>query len=185
MTSPTQCYQPITLSCAFVMWSRGGNCHRRRGIMQNYCHLYAITHELDSLERSGTNHNTPIATYRIVYVWTNLRTLRFRLSRWVLVFACRRLRMKLHLHTSTIHQGWSRCWGRLRPSPAIYIHTYICILYLCINGMLTTPNEIKNIYEVKKCSYDISSKSYFRMFRCSLKKVCRISRNSKCTVIVL
>jgi hypothetical protein len=24
---------------------------------------------------------------------------------------------------STIDQGWSRCWGRLRPSPAIYIHT--------------------------------------------------------------
>jgi hypothetical protein len=26
---------------------------------------------------------------------------------------------------STIDQGWSRCWGRFRPSPAIYIHTYI------------------------------------------------------------
>jgi hypothetical protein len=26
---------------------------------------------------------------------------------------------------SVIDQGWSRCWGRLRPSPAIYIHTYI------------------------------------------------------------
>jgi hypothetical protein len=25
---------------------------------------------------------------------------------------------------STIDQGWSRCWGRLRPSPAIYIYTY-------------------------------------------------------------
>jgi hypothetical protein len=24
---------------------------------------------------------------------------------------------------STIDQGWSRCWGRLRPSPAIYIHS--------------------------------------------------------------
>jgi hypothetical protein len=23
---------------------------------------------------------------------------------------------------STIDQGWSRCWGRLRPSPAIYIY---------------------------------------------------------------
>jgi hypothetical protein len=26
---------------------------------------------------------------------------------------------------STIDQGWSRCWGRLRPSPTIYIHTYL------------------------------------------------------------
>jgi hypothetical protein len=64
--------------------SGGGNRHRRRGNMQNYCHLYAFTPELDSLERSGTNYNTPIATYRIVNVWTNQRTVRFRWSRWVL-----------------------------------------------------------------------------------------------------
>jgi hypothetical protein len=67
----------------------------------------------------------------------------------------------------------------------VYARSYISMLYLHMNGMLTTPNDIKNIYEVKKGSYDISSRSYFRMFRCSLKKVCRISRNSKYTVFVL
>jgi hypothetical protein len=33
-------------------------------------------------------------------------------------------RGSLSLVRSTIDQRWSRCWGRWRPSPTIYIHTY-------------------------------------------------------------
>jgi hypothetical protein len=56
-----------------------------------------------------------------------------------------------------------------------------------VPGMLTTPNEMKNIHEVRKCCYDNSSISYLctiRIFRSSLKMICRIWRNSKCTAIV-
>jgi hypothetical protein len=77
-------YTLSALSATHYYWPGGGNWHRGRGNMQNYCHLYAFVPELDSMERSGTNHNTPIATYRIVNVWTNQRTLRFRWSRWAL-----------------------------------------------------------------------------------------------------
>jgi hypothetical protein len=31
---------------------------------------------------------------------------------------------RISAHTDTIDQRWSRCWGRWRPSPTIYIHTY-------------------------------------------------------------
>jgi hypothetical protein len=35
-------------------------------------------------------------------------------------------------YLSKIDQGWSRCWGRLRPSPTIYIHTYISLRFILI-----------------------------------------------------
>jgi hypothetical protein len=65
----------------------------------------------------------------------------------------------------------------------VYERSYISMVYLYMNGMLTMPNELRNMYEIKKC--EISSKLYLynyvlNIFRCSLKKV-----NSKCIVIVL
>jgi hypothetical protein len=44
------------------------------------------------------------------------------------------------------------------------------MLFLYMNGMFTTPNEIRNTYEVQNSFCD---------------KVCRISRNWKCTMVVL
>jgi hypothetical protein len=62
------CYKPSSEPYSIYSETGVGNCHRRRGNMQNYCPLYVGTNELDSLERSGNSHNTPTATYRIVYV---------------------------------------------------------------------------------------------------------------------
>jgi hypothetical protein len=59
-------YESVTQKVLFgngILATRGGICHRRRGNVQKYFHLYPFTPELDSLERSGTNHNTPIALY--------------------------------------------------------------------------------------------------------------------------
>jgi hypothetical protein len=39
---------------------------------------------------------------------------------------------KLNL-LSTIDQGWSRCWGRLRPSPTIYIQTKFVGYYVKVS----------------------------------------------------
>jgi hypothetical protein len=42
-----------------------------------------------------------------------------------------KIKVKFHVfdlvlsHLSTIDQGWSRCWGCLRPSPAIYIYSLV------------------------------------------------------------
>jgi hypothetical protein len=44
---------------------------------------------------------------------------------------------------STIDQGWSRCWGRLRPSPAIYIHTYMGFCLLGYNAMSSFETQPK------------------------------------------
>jgi hypothetical protein len=57
---------------------------------------------------------------------------------------------KLHLHNHVdfifteciIDQGWSRCWGRLRPSPAIYIHTYIHTECIKLLGLIRSSTVL-------------------------------------------
>jgi hypothetical protein len=66
--------------------------------------------------------------------------------------------LSLYSHNiSTINQGWSRCWGRLRPSPTIYIHIpIISILVLSIQLRLVSEVVILCYTMKQKCNMRIS-----------------------------
>jgi hypothetical protein len=111
----------------------------------------AISIYLWVTRQSGTNHRAPKVLHRITFVWTNHRAPmkpNFIYRWWRRWMTCAYIPVVRVVCFPVNWQVWILIWCHCETGVDVYALSHIPMLFLYIHGMLTTPNEISNIYEV-------------------------------------